>query len=373
MKHIKPASARNANIALQILISLSLLYSLYYKVFFVPYSKKILAVIWIAQFILLFISQNKSLRFELYILIVYLVILNCYVFFIIYDRILLTDGLFLTLIGITIGYLLVENEINELTITLPFIIILTFVFVVVFKGIRTFENNNFFNINRNMLPKFVVSYGILIDIIRFNKGKKRSWIWVATFILILSFITKSRTAIVVSALYFLIVLINNEIFFYHKISKDRRLVYSLIIIILTILVIVVLLYLILSDTRFAESGYSSSGRDVIYKTVFSEISTTNIFRGFRSTVFNTYANLHNSYLQFITTGGVGAFALLLLYLVLEIVLLMKAPYLFILSSLFFLYSLPEYFMFFREGDFALMPLMALAISYLRKRKDKAAG
>lgn len=373
MKQIKPASARNANIALQILLGLSLLYSVYYKVFFIPYSKKIYVIIWISQLILLYLSRPKSIHFLFSLSTVYLLALHIYAHYIVHGAISVSRPLFYTLISLIIGYLLVEDEIGELVVILPFIIISIFVLYVVSKGIRTFDNNDFFNINRNSLPMFIFSYGVLIDMIRYRKGKKVSLIWISLLILLISFITKSRTAIIISVLYFVVVIIRNEMYFYKKISRGRRNLYILSAVILNLIILSILLYLIRFDTRFSQVGYSLSGRDRIYKTVFSELSVKKILLGYRSSALDSFAHLHNSYLQFITTGGVGAFVLLLLYLVLEIVLLMKAPYLFILSSLFFLYSLPEYFMFFREGDFALMPLMALAISYVKKRKDKVAG
>ena len=373
MKHIKPASARNANIALQILLGLSLLYSVYYKVFFIPYSKKIYVIIWISQLILLYLSRPKSIHFLFSLSTVYLLALHIYAHYIVHGAISVSRPLFYTLISLIIGYLLVEDEISELVALLPFIIVSVAVLFIVFSGIRNFDTNNFFNINRNTLPMFVFGFGVLNDIIRYRKGKKYSWLWVSIIILIISYLSRSRTAVVVSALYLILVIVRNEIYLYQRISKEKQRLYLYAMIFFNIILLAGLFYFILAKTRFAADGYSSSGRDKIYGVTLSELTIQKLLTGFRSSQFDFHVSLHNSYLQLITTGGLGGIIVFLLYIILEIVLFIKAPYMFSVSVLLFFYSLPQSFMFFKHGDFALIPLMALAISYLRKRKDKAAG
>lgn len=319
--------------------------------------------------VLFFVYRNYVSKIE-YIVGFFILWLNIYGNYILNDKFFITKGLFWPIMGIAIGLLIVNKSLSIFTIYLPFLILNTFIFITLSLKISTFSNNQFFEINRNSLPMLVFSLGALINILHYYNGSKRPIIIPSLLIFIVSYLSYSRLALLVSALYFILILSNNIFYFYKKNNGNKtHLRISIGISVFIVIIVFSVLVIIFSKSRFKVAGISSSGRIDIYKSFLNELTFRKLFSGFRSIQLNTFSHMHNAYIQLVMSTGLFGIIILIFYSFLEINLLKTNFFIFFISLLVALYSAGEHFMFFQVGDILLMPILICSYTFYKNEKS----
>ena len=269
--------------------------------------------------------------------------------------------LYLSLFGLIIGIVITNKKTPSWVFLLPFIFILLVVFYSIIKTGGLLKGPYFYDLNRNSLPVFAISYGILFTTNQYLKKEKVS-IFVSILSLFISFYSQSRTGLLIAVLFVIVIVVYRlHCLYIKRANKEIRPKIDLrIIIVLAFILTTTTIYILFKNSRYSEVGFSSSGRIEIYTTFFKELSWKNFVLGFYPTPLKQYSSLHDSYLQII--ADVGVFSLLIFYVsLISLFYLCKTNKLLALFLLIlFAYGIPEAIIYLRLADMALLPLLIIA-------------
>jgi len=285
-------------------------------------------------------------------------------------------------IGYCLGLLLLYRSIPRLTMVLMVLLALT-PFFYVLAVLRVESNGYVLSFNRNEIPILLiplVSLQILNEILQ---KRKHIFLLPSIVLLAVSYLTKSRTGLLLSMCIVVMVAINDIILWLsEQRRKNREFNVKLILVVLSALGIVMLgiyvFYLLWENSRFVTDGFTSiEERFHIYVSFLSEMSLRDLLFGFRPQVMSV-THLHNSFFTMISYFGLVT----ILYFILILISLYRysrtSLILAGLLGIWILHSLVERTSPFLAGDFFIIPIVMLAfpakrwdrklITYLYKKK-----
>lgn len=349
------------NSVINILITLSLLSLMGFLLFKTTILKIVLVVISLATFLYFYIVNHKLLTKTDYVVALYILLLNVYSNFTLYNTLSPSKHLLWPAIGLLLAILILNNKLNVWSIIVPFVAVSLFIIIALVRGIENFQQGTFLEVNRIFISKLLFVFVSLITIININKNNKQRGSILFSFIfLIISFLSNSRIGLLVAMIYFIITALERW-----RTSKNTLITKSkkgnnkiiLAVLIIGLVIIFGLLVYLFFNSRFGKVGFSSSGRVKIYLSFFNELTLKKLLLGFRSVQLDKYGHMHSSFIQMVMSTGFLSFLPLILLIIGGLKLIKQSTLLFGIYVLIILYSLVEGFMFFEIGDLLVLPLM----------------
>jgi len=351
------------NIFLHILISFILSFVFIAHTINVPYYKKIIVITIFIVGTLVFLKYFRELTLFDYILFILIIILSI-------SRMnnkgpfwLKNYYLYLSTIGIIVGVLIINNKTPDWVFLLPFMTIFLMVVYYFVKTKSLVESSYFILLNRNVLAKYTLTYGMLYTTNKYIKNKSLDLL-VPTLTLAITFFSNSRTGLLMAMSYVLVIVIHKIFNRYGNNYLDggnkSKVLVRLIYVFGLVLIIVAVFTFLISKSRFEEVGFSGTGRLAIYKAFFNELSFRKFLFGFYPSPLNDQPNLHNSYFQLI--ADVGALSILFYFMCLvSLLYYFKSSKLLMMFMLInMIYALPEHHIFLRVADIVFLPLIMIA-------------
>lgn len=271
-------------------------------------------------------------------------------------------NLYNSLVAMVIGFLLVNSRLSRRTVFYPLVIIAIIIFSSALVLGENVSDSHFFEMNRNVIAYFVVTYAMLTIIWDGVQLHKVPSFIPPTISLVASAYSQSRAGILISVLLILFIIGNVGVHIFRK--KDSRsntapnMNKTLFVIICSSLLIISI-YIII-NSRFLQQGFESSGRLAIYSGFFEELTFTKFLIGFRPSILEKTINLHNSFLDMIASSGISALIMFGLGFFGWYRLVKKSYFLSLVLLALVVYAQVEHVIFLRMGDFALYPLLMYA-------------
>ena len=277
--------------------------------------------------------------------------------------------------AIGLGVVLIQKPLKYWAVVIPMLVILCVITINFFVFKETAIDGSIFKFNRNVFAKTVFAVGLLGFLHVFIKKQEVSvgMLFFPVSVLILNIYSMSRAGILVS-FYFLVIVLGTFLVMLHRRIIQlqpkyaiRRIVGLYVVSLFTLLLIGLYIF---RSSRFAQSGFSSSGRDSIYQNFFRMFTWRSWLVGIKLSDLNRYSNLHNSFFHIIAQSGLLGVLVITVYLrSLWQYLSMKKFVLLFLTSTLFVYSLVERFMFLNLGDIVLFPLVIYSNGLFYRKKS----
>lgn len=354
------------SLVLQILIASLMVHIFFNWVFELPYNRKIQGGGAAVSFILSYILLKRKLGKFDYILICYTGLLIVWGFSTVGPDWINNRYIYFAVIALSLSFLMIYGLVSPWTLRIPFIILCLFILYSIFIGNESVADSRFFLMSRNSLPMVAFSYAALISIHDYIRGKQRPQLWPPLLTFLISFLSQSRAGLVVAILYALLVLVLNIRCLGQSSYKGKQFEsptwVKVVMIALVLCAFAIVVVQAVRNSRFMERGFSSSGRTAIYRSFFDELTMYKAITGFRPEILDDYGHLHNSFLQLLSLAGIASIPVFAIVAVSLHRLLRQSFLLFGILVILCIYSLVEYVMFFRIGDFALFPLLLIANS-----------
>jgi len=347
------------NSVINILITLSLLSLMGFLLFKTTILKIVLVVISLATFLYFYIVNHKLLTKTDYVVALYILLLNVYSNFTLYNTLSPSKHLLWPAIGLLLAILILNNKLNVWSIIVPFVAVSLFIIIALVRGIENFQQGTFLEVNRIFISKLLFVFVSLIAIINTNKNNRKIGNVLLSFVfLIISFLSESRIGLLVAMIYFIFTVIEQwEISKNSLIARLKNKNNKIIIFLILGLIIIVFLAYLFFASRFGQDGFSSSGRIEIYLSFINELTFKKLLLGFKSTQLDIYGHMHSSFIQMVMGTGLLSLLPLILLVIGGLKLIKQSIFLFGIYLLVILYSLVEGFMFFGIGDLLVLPLM----------------
>ena len=241
--------------------------------------------------------------------------------------------------------------------------------------IMKIDMNNFVGVlqmNRNSIPLLLVLTGSLLYMVEHSQNKAWLSVFPGFVILLFSFLSKSRTGLLMAlALFLLIWTVNLSYIVKPAIQKakhDKKYRYTCIaIVVVSIVVIGGIMGFMFMNSRFATEGFHTSSRVEMILEYFSELTFKGFLFGFRPEVINLFSRIDNSYIMVLCYIGIGAFIFYwLLGYSLIIFIKQRSLLMFGLLAIQMVYGLAEFLSPLDIGDIVLIPILVLAFSFPKK-------
>lgn len=351
-----------------LLISLLLIYIFINKLFELPYNNKVTASASLIILLLTLITVFPKISLSQVILFIFIIILSMIVapnnrlWYLFYR-------LYWSITAFSLGVIVVHTTPNRFILSVPFyvltIVILGVVFIYGDTMTKATGNQKLALFNRNSVAMFAYTYAAIPML--YTAIKKTpihfSEIFNLALLVFVQSLTSSRAGILISILYSLIVIIYllknlpNDFKDFTKGSTRIHLSLSF----LSIITIVIFIIIVILNSRLAEVGVSSNGRMAIYNSYFSELNFSRFILGFHPSAY-LETHMHNSFLELLVTSGfIGALPVFILITISFIRLFKRSLLLVGIYILVILYSMVEYYFFFLQGDFLLIPIIIYAL------------
>lgn len=370
----------NNSLSISIMISTFLIYIFLNLAFEFPYNNKITAILSLSIIILTFLHTYKNITKLSYIILALIIVLaipfaavkgrTVYQYYLLYW----------TLVAFATSLLFQYSKPNIFLLSLPFYTITITIFIGIFflNETMTVETGDlyFFLINRNTVAMFAYSYALVPFICKYIQKKISITFELInlSLLLIVQSLTRSRAGLLIAVIHSIFVIY----FLFHRFIRQENelpkrkekfskiLIYGVLIIGLLMFITVIQSRLFQTEYKYDENGFISSERILIYKSYFQELTLKKFLFGYNPSMYSI-THMHNSILELLVrVGFIGTLPVFLL-LGLSFYRLMRKSYL--LAGIFLLlmmYSMVEYYVFFLQGDFALLPLIIYANSSLRQ-------
>jgi len=360
------------SLLLQVTMVLNILLQLYKGFFESPYEKPINSLMAII-FLILTIWELREVLVVKDFLVGLLLAINVLYFRFIsqrgYSSLLINFPYFV--IGFCLGLLILYRDVPCLTMFLLTLCALA-PFYYVLAVLKLESNGYVLAFNRNQIPILlipVVSLQIANETLHM---RKYLCLLPSIGLLVVSYLTKSRTGLILSMCVVAMVAGKNILdwLVLQKQKSGKSTIKLVFVILFTLIIIIFVIFsftAMIKNSRFITDGFESmEERFKIYVSFLSELSLRNLLLGFRPQIITM--GLHNSFFAMIAYFG----AVSIFYFVLIIIALYRySRTSLILTGLliiWILHSLVEKTSPFHAGDFFIIPLVMLA--FPAKRWDR---
>ena len=266
-------------------------------------------------------------------------------------------------ISYCLGLLFLYRSIPRFTMVLLVLLALAPFFYVL--AVLKLESNGYIlSFNRNEIPILLIPLVSLQILNEIRQKRKHIFLLPSIVLLAVSYLTKSRTGLLLSMCIVVMVAINDiTLWLCEQRRKNGEFKKKLILVVLSALGIVMLgiyiFYLLWENSRFVTDGFASiEERFHIYVSFLSEMSLRDFLFGFRPQVMSV-THLHNSFFTMISYFG----AVSIFYFTLILISLYRYSRTSIilagLLGIWILHSLVERTSPFLAGDFFIIPLVML--------------
>lgn len=275
-----------------------------------------------------------------------------------------------------LAVIILNRPLKEWVFLIPLLVAGAYVIVYYFRYGRVSMTHaiSMMQMNRNVFGKIVVTFGLLGSLHYYLHSVQRSFyfIFFPFITLLLSYASKSRSAIIVAVMYvgMTIVAFFVAIIKATKNSTKRRDYLRLAIsLVIGIALIFFVVRYTLEHTRFATVGLDGSGRAGIVSGFLEAYTWKSFFVGVPPSTLGVFSNYHNSYLMVLGQSGFLGWVMLALcgwtfWVFLSLKKYVPCVFLLMLA----VYSLVEYFIFLYVGDFILFPLIVYAHHEFQEQK-----
>lgn len=248
-----------------------------------------------------------------------------------------------------------------------------FAFIPFFYGffIVKMDMNNFeqyIQMNRNSIPILLFVTCSLLYMIEITS--KKNWLSIVPVLcmVVFSFLSKSRTGLLISILLLFMVLgFDLVVFIGSSVQKKRKadkfIFIEFFLMVVILISIGVLVVFSVMNSRFISEGLQTSLRIQILQEFFSELTWKHVLFGFRPEVVNRLSRIDSTYIMALSYLGISSIIFYWSIGYLYITLFKHRRWMLLcLLSLQLIYGLAEFLSPLDIGDIILIPLMVLGFS-----------
>ena len=296
------------------------------------------------------------------------VILLCYMLFYRYmshpGAVSLSNTFVRVAICFVLGLLFRHSLINK-KLLIGYLIIVITPFIYTLFVLKVQPQSFFYRMNRNSIAYYLVFAVSLYILYAALNNQKYISMLLTICVLMASFASNSRTGLLMASLLFFLVILNNVYSGIRSAMSANNVQYkylkamTIVLIIAGVGISILVVSFLFEHSRFITQGFSSSGRNEIYKQYFEQLNFKKLVFGVRPEQYKVI-DWHNSYISMLAFFGIFSFPLFGIIIFALAKFIRQNWMLAGLLLLWILYSIPETVSPYGHGDYLLVPLLMIA-------------